>query len=73
MSHPATNILLPREIRHHGVGKLQLDLPVHRINQIILGPEIREESSLGNSGPLGYFGRRGSRQTAFRKEARCGV
>src|SRR3984893_4193454 len=73
MLQPGTNILLPREIRHHGVRQFQLDLPVQRVDQIILGLEIRDKSSLGNSCPLGYFGSRASRETALRKEARCGV
>src|ERR1700704_3872948 len=31
VSQPRTDMLLPREIRHHGVCELQLDLPVKRI------------------------------------------
>src|SRR5260370_20342416 len=56
MSQPGTNILLSREIRHHGVCEFQLDLPIERVDQIILGPEIFKgpeickKSSLGNSG-----------------------
>jgi hypothetical protein len=37
MSQPGTNILLSREIRHHGVCEFQLDLPIERVDQIILG------------------------------------
>src|SRR6202040_3620854 len=73
MSQPGTNILLPREIGHHGVREIQLDLPVERVNQVILGLEVCEESSFGNAGPFGYFGSGGGGETALRKKAGRGV
>src|SRR5207253_9507946 len=49
MSQLGANILLPREIRHHGACEFQLDLPVKGIDQIILGLEVRKQSSLGDA------------------------
>jgi len=49
MSQPGTNLLLPGEIRHHGVCQFQLDLPVKGIDQIIFGLEVRKQSSLGDA------------------------
>src|ERR1700688_982204 len=46
MLQPGTNILLSREIRHHSVCEFQFDLPVKGIDQIILGLEVRKQSSL---------------------------
>src|SRR5712671_6791361 len=64
-----TNILLPGEIRHHGVREFQLDLPVKGVNQIILSLEVRKQSSLGDASLFRYLGRWSSSKTALRKQA----
>src|ERR1700676_2202389 len=73
MSQPGTNILLPREIRHHGVSQFQLDLPVKGIDQIILSLEVRKQSSLGDPSSFRYLRRWGSGKTALRKYAGRGI